>query len=89
MPSLSWRQQFSGWLLQFWPAGWFNVSQQLFAVLHELSPPTLQMRPGSRHEPPPLPQRPNWSVELTLRQASKVPEEGAGPPDQPQQSLSA
>jgi hypothetical protein len=88
MPSESCLQQFSGWLLQFWPAGWFRVSQQLFAVLHELSPPTLQMRPGSRHEPPPLPQRPNWSVELTLRQASGVPEEGAGPPDHPQQSLS-
>ena len=89
MPSLSRPQQFSGWLLQFWPAGWFSVSQQLFAVLQELSPPTLQMRPGSRHEPPPLPQRPNWSLALTLKQASKFPAVGGGPPDHPQQSLSA
>jgi hypothetical protein len=88
MPSESCRQQFSGWLLQFWPAGWFSVSQQLFAVLHELSPPTLQMRPGSLHDPPPLPQRPYWSVGLFLKHASNVPDVGCGPPDHPQQSLS-
>jgi hypothetical protein len=57
MPSESCRQQFSGLLLQFVPGGWPSVSQQLFAVLHEALPPTLQIPPGSRH-PPPLPQRP-------------------------------
>lgn len=87
IPSASWRQQFSGLLLQL-PEGWFSVSQQLFVVLHEPSPPTLQIWPGSRHEFPPPPQRPNSSVGLSFTQTFGWPCFGSGEPAHPQQSLS-
>jgi hypothetical protein len=88
MPSASSLQQFSGWLLQFWPAGWPNDSQQLFAVLHELSPPSLQMRPGSLHDAPPGPHRPYASDVAFFTQTMGCPDFGSGEPDHPQQSLS-
>jgi hypothetical protein len=87
IPSASGRQQFSGFLLHVLFAGWFSASQQLFEVLHEPLD-SLQTSPGSRHEPPPLPQRPYASVGLVLKQYSAVPAFGSGEPDQPQQSLS-
>jgi hypothetical protein len=66
---LSFPQQAAGFLLQVDPTGWPIVSQQLFVAAHELSA-CLQVRPGSRHAAPPGPQRPNWSVDLTLTQVS-------------------
>lgn len=87
IPRESCRQQFSGLLLQFCPGGWPRVSQQLFAVLHESAPPTLQMPPGST-QPPPLPQRPYSSVDVFLTQIIGGPPFGCTLGSQPQQSLS-
>jgi hypothetical protein len=69
---LSSAQQSSGWLLQ-WPLSRPAYSQQLSDTLQESEPPTLQVWPGSRQEPPCWPQRPNSSVALDLLQTLGLP----------------
>lgn len=85
MPRESFRQQLSGFWLQYAALGAPFGSQQLFSAEHE-DVLGLQMLPGSRHTVP-LSQRPNSCVAEAFEQLT-APLTGGGDPVEPQQSLS-
>jgi hypothetical protein len=71
-------------LLQF-PDGRPGISQQLFDVLHEFVPPTLQICPACLHETPCCEHAPYSSVAFVLLHRVGCPDASAGR-SQPQQS---